>query len=85
MKHFKDENWINSDSFFQVLKRKVTFEAPTKNAEAVLRLVDKNADEKFIKLLHNRKVSILKYIVLLINMLLINFTDFSKSSKFSRS
>ena len=60
MKYFKDENWINLNSHcqLQVLKRRVIFQEPAKNAEAELCLVDNNADGKIVKLLHNRKVYI---------------------------
>ena len=66
MKYLKDENWVNETSHLQleIFKRQVTFKLPAENAKAVLCLVDKNSDEKIIKLLHNKKVNILKYIVL---------------------
>ena len=58
MEHFKKESWIKSSTIqTQVLKRKVTFRIPTGNATAELCLVDEHADEKIIKVLHDRKVN----------------------------
>ena len=57
MEHFKNENWIKSSTIQdQIFKRKVAFTRPTDDATAELCMVDEQADEKIIKVLHDRKV-----------------------------
>ena len=59
MEHFINESWIKSSTIqTQVLKRKVAFRNPTDDTTAELCMVDEHADEKIIKVLHDRKVSV---------------------------
>ena len=54
MKYFIDKNRVNSG--IQILKRQVVFESAAESGDAVanLRIVDTQADAKFIT--HNKKV-----------------------------
>ena len=62
MEHFKNESWIKSSTIQgQVIKRKVAFTRLTDDATAELCIVDEQADEKIIKVLHDRKVTFINF------------------------